>query len=99
MIFIPSYSKYLYKIIFFILFGNLVFAQAAKDIVNGNLIQFNDNGLWCWYQDERAIVDVANGKLIVGSDASSQGVGYSTRNGSIEAVIFDLQSGLLDRYQ
>ena len=27
------------------------------DQVSGNLIQFNDNGAWCWYQDERAVID------------------------------------------
>ncbi len=68
------------------------------DQVSGNLIQFNDNGGWCWYQDERAVVDVANGKLIIGSDASGSGVGGSSRNGNIEASIFDLQTGEPERF-
>jgi hypothetical protein len=34
-----------------------VSAQVAKDLVDGNLIQFNDNGAWCWYPDEWAVVD------------------------------------------
>jgi hypothetical protein len=68
------------------------------DIVYGNLIQFNDNGAWCWYQDERAVVDTANGKLLLGSDASDNGVGGSTRDGLIEAVIFDLETGLPHRF-
>ena len=46
------------------------FAQTGEDLVEGNLIQFNNNGAWCWYQDERAIVDTEQGKLILGSDAS-----------------------------
>ena len=40
------------------------FSQTPKDVVNGNLLQFNDNGFWCWFQDERAVVDIAKGKLI-----------------------------------
>jgi predicted secreted protein len=72
--------------------------REAHDLVNGNLIQFNDNGAWCWYQDERAVVDVVEGKLIIGSDASGYGVGGSSRNGNIEVVIFDLQTGLSQRF-
>ena len=30
---------------------------SGNDAVVGSLIQFNDNGGWCWYQDERAVVD------------------------------------------
>jgi hypothetical protein len=28
----------------------------ASDFVNGNLIQFNDNGNWTWYCDERSVI-------------------------------------------
>ena len=28
-------------------------AQDHQDMVTGNLIQFTDNGTWCWFQDER----------------------------------------------
>ncbi len=72
--------------------------REAHDLVNGNLIQFNDNGAWCWYQDERAVVDTVGGKLIIGSDASGLGVGGSSRNGNIEVVIFDLQTGLSQKF-
>jgi len=74
-----------------------IIAQEQQDIVNGNLIQFNDNGAWCWYQDERAIVDTVNGKLILGSDASGAGTGGSGRNGNIEATIFDIETGSFER--
>jgi hypothetical protein len=66
--------------------------------VKGNLIQFNDNGAWCWYQDERAIIDVSNGKLILGSDASPSGAGGNLRNGNVESVIYDVNTGSLQRY-
>jgi hypothetical protein len=81
-----------------ILIGFPGFGQNARDLVKGNLIQFNDNGAWCWYQDERAVIDITGGKLILGSDASGSGVGGSTRNGVIDAVIFDLRTGLSERY-
>lgn len=48
----------------------------------------NDDGGWCWYQDERAIVH--NARLILGSIAS----GYldPSRKGRVEATVFDLGS-------
>jgi len=57
----------------------------GADAVAGTLITFNTNGGWCWYQDERAVVDTTKGKLIVGSVASP--------SGNIEAVIYDIAAG------
>jgi hypothetical protein len=94
-----SNNKILYIFIWILLIVVKSFPQAQKDEVAGNLIQFNDNGFWCWFQDERCVVDTNNGKLIIGSAASQSGVGNSTRNGADEAVIFDLQYGLSKRYQ
>ena len=93
------YNAKLLLIIFLFLSVTITFGQNAKDIVNGNLIQFNDNGLWCWFQDERAVVDTVNGKLIVGSSACQNGFGGSTRAGADDAVIYDLQTGIPIRYQ
>jgi hypothetical protein len=76
----------------------MVFAQDSYDLVDGNLIQFNDNGAWCWYQDERAVVDIAGGNMIIGSDASGGGVGGSSRDGYIEGVIFNLNTRFSQRY-
>ncbi len=70
----------------------------TQDIVNGNLIQFNDNGAWCWYQDERSVIDTIEDNLIVGSIASDLGCGNSERFGDVETVIFDLQSMTPQRY-
>lgn len=64
-----------------------------KDLVSGNLIQFNDNGAWTWYSDERVIIDATGGKLVAGVDVSGTGLGGSPRDGAIEAAIFDLQGG------
>jgi len=57
----------------------------AGPVPSSSIIQFNDNGAWCWYQDERAVVDTKANKLIIGSVASG-----GSRNGYIEAVIYDL---------
>lgn len=54
-------------------------------IASSSIIQFNDNGAWCWYQDERALVDTKANKLIIGSVASG-----GKRDGWVEAVIYDL---------
>lgn len=59
----------------------------AGPVPTSSIIQFNDNGAWCWYQDERALVDTKANKLIIGSVASG-----GSRNGNIEAVIYDLAS-------
>jgi hypothetical protein len=61
----------------------------TKDAVAGSLIEFNDNGAWCWYQDERAIVDVAKHKLIIGSVAYEAS---GSRKGNVEVVSYDLAS-------
>ena len=86
-------NKFLLIIILFISSVLNVLGQEAQDLVSGNLIQFNDNGAWCWYQDERAIIDMVEGKLIFGSDASGAGTGGSNRNGNIEGIIYDLETG------
>ena len=91
------HSSWIVTIITFGLITN-AFSQ-QQDIVKGNLIQFNDNGLWCWFQDERAIVDEYNQEIILGSDASQAGLGNAARNGAIEAVVFDLKSGQSERYE
>ena len=49
------------------------------------MVTFNSSGGWCWYQDERAVVDVKGGKLVIGSVAFP--------SGDIMAVIYDLKSG------
>lgn len=61
-------------------------ARSAEPIV------INDDGAWCWFQDERAIVQ--NGNLIVGSVAA--GVNDHLRKGDVEATIYDLSTGKKD---
>jgi hypothetical protein len=68
------------------------------DLVIGNLIQFNDNGNWTWYCDERSVIDAARGNLIVGSDASPAGMGGSARSGDVETVIYSVTNGSRQRF-
>ena len=56
----------------------------AGDYVAGKLIIFNDNGGWCWFQDQRVIV--RDGTLLIGSVASASGTGGAERDGNIELV-------------
>lgn len=62
---------------------------AASAVGEREIVVFNDDGGWCWYQDERAIVQA--GKLIVGSVAA--GVRDPNRRGDIEATVYDLATG------
>ena len=77
--------------------GMAAFGQTARDLVRGNLIQFNDNGGWCWYQDERAVIDTVAGRLIVGSIANNRGVGGTARDGDVDVVFFDFQKRVSQR--
>jgi hypothetical protein len=77
---------------------SLIVLQYPPDIVAGDLLQFNDNGNWTWYCDERSVVDKTHGCLVVGSDASGAGVGGSARAGDVEVVICELSTGGCQRY-
>ena len=51
-----------------------------------SITTFNDDGGWCWYQDERAVVDTKNSKFVIGSVAFNGGA-----NGDIVAVVSDFK--------
>ncbi|GAB3237288.1 hypothetical protein GCM10027447_36350 [Glycomyces halotolerans] len=53
----------------------------------------NDNGAWCWFQDERALVDPDSQTLVVGSIAAPEGPGGASRSGNVELTVVDLRSG------
>jgi hypothetical protein len=86
-------NRLLFTIAAMVLVRMFAFSQTPRDIVNGNLIQFNDNGFWCWFQDERAVVDIATSKMIIASAAYG-----GVRNGADDVVFFDFQSGTSKRY-
>jgi hypothetical protein len=73
-------------------------AATPENFVAGKLITLNDNAAWCWFMDERAIVD--NGKLIVGSVRAVGG--YKTHQsdpnwGNIEVAVYDITTGKVER--
>ena len=53
----------------------------------------NDNGAWCWFQDERALVDPVANTLLVGSIAAPEGQGGAQRAGNVELAVHDLRTG------
>ncbi len=63
-------------------------ALPTAPLADSSIVQLNDNGGWCWYQDERAVVDTKANKVVIGSVAFG-----SNRDGNIEAVIYDIASG------
>ncbi len=50
-----------------------------------------DNGGWCWFQDERALIH--NGALWVGSVASDGGADGQHRGGNVQVTRYDLTTG------
>ncbi len=71
---------------------------AATNDVAGELIVFNDNGAWSWFEDERAIVDLSAGKILVSSVANGSGSGGSARNGDVEVAALYVGSGAVSRF-
>src|SRR6476659_3693188 len=76
-------------------FTSVVRAAAAPD---GSLVEFNDNGFWSWFQDERAIVDPSSNQLLIGSVASGDGAGGAARDGNDDVVSYNLSTGATSRF-
>ncbi|MFB3829822.1 MAG: BNR-4 repeat-containing protein [Bryobacteraceae bacterium] len=70
------------------LFPALVALLAAQPIV------FNDDGGWCWFEDERAVI--SGGRLVIGSVAA--GTRDPARKGAIEATVYNLATGKTSRF-
>jgi hypothetical protein len=56
-------------------------------------VVLNDDGGWCWFQDERAIV--VGSRLLFGSVAA--GTHDPKRRGAVEATTVDLETGVITR--
>jgi hypothetical protein len=54
------------------------------------IVTLNDNGAWCWYQDERVLIDPTNNTMLVGSIAAAEGLGGPGRSGNVELALVDL---------
>ncbi len=71
----------------------------AQDDVHGHLLNFQDNGAWSWFEDERAIVDPLRGRLLVASCADSSGAGGAARGGDIDVAWLDLSAGRFGAFE
>jgi hypothetical protein len=54
-----------------------------------DMITFNDNGGWSWFQGPRVVVDSARGTILISSVASGSGTDGATRKGNVEVVAYD----------
>src|SRR5215212_1779999 len=63
-----------------------------------DLITFNDNGAWCWYQDPRVVHDPVSNTLLVSSVAASEGADGAARSGDIDLTTYDLKNGKSSRF-
>lgn len=70
----------------------------AADRVAGELILFNDNGGWSWFESERVIVDTDAGRILASSVANSAGAGGAARAGDVEVAQYDFESGEVQRF-
>jgi hypothetical protein len=68
-------------------------SRIAGGDVAGELVMLDDDGGWCWFQDERVIVH--DGMLLVGS--VSRGVRDHDRRGDINVIVHELRSGATRR--
>ncbi|MBK8503415.1 MAG: BNR-4 repeat-containing protein [Saprospiraceae bacterium] len=71
----------------------LVFMTSACSNVKPKEIIFKENGSWCWFQDERAII--YDNKLIFGSVADRYGKNGELIDGNIEVTTYDLKTNSL----
>jgi hypothetical protein len=83
-------KRNLITILILVLSPGFSVSLAQQNIVNGDLIQFSNNGAWCWYQDERAVVDISNNKIIIASNRTSNGHDY--------VDIYDISEGTTQNY-
>lgn len=70
----------------------------AQNDVAGDLITFNDNGAWSWFQDPRVIVDTNANKILVSSVADSSGTDGGLRGGQVDVVEYDLTTQTSSRF-
>ena len=69
--------------------ASVLWLAGAAAAYPSEILTFNDDGAWSWFQDERAIVHA--GTLIIGSVAG--GAKDASRSGDIELTLYDLNSG------
>jgi hypothetical protein len=66
--------------------------STAPDPATVPVVPVDDNGGWCWFQDERALVAPASGRLLIGSVASQAGADGDRRGGDVDLQVVDLDA-------
>ncbi|MBN1603272.1 MAG: BNR-4 repeat-containing protein [Chitinispirillaceae bacterium] len=59
------------------------YAQTETNYVDDKAYKIIDDGAWCWFQDERVVIDTIKGKMIVGTANMQRGV---------DLTIFDIET-------
>jgi hypothetical protein len=66
-----------------------------RDRVAGNMMLINDNGGWCWYQDDKIIYDPVGGNVLTSTAGHGSGFGGvgNTRGSNMDATTFNIATG------
>jgi hypothetical protein len=69
--------------------------SVPRDRAAGNMIMLNDNGGWCWYQDEKIAYDPCVGNVLMSTASASYGFGGvgGARNSVVDATTFNIATG------
>ena len=65
------------------------------DLVVGNMMLINDNGGWCWYQDDKIIYDPVGDNVITSTAGHPSGFGGvgNTRGSNMDTTTFNIAPG------
>jgi len=78
------------KLVRNISFVTIVLLMFACQNQDNKIIVLKENGSWCWFQDERAII--SNNQLIFGTVSDRYGKNGEAVDGDINVTTFDLES-------
>src|SRR4030043_100584 len=67
----------------------------SADRVVGNMMLINDNGGWCWYQDDKIIYDPVTGDILTSTAADDTGFGGVSggRTNDVDVTAFNIDTG------
>lgn len=71
----------------------LLVASLTLPLAASDPIVFNDDGGWCWFEDERVLV--VKNRLVIGTVAA--GTKSADRLGDVEVVTYDIRTGQTSR--
>src|SRR5215212_343227 len=89
-----------FPFLFALVFAALIYiapSRAAGEVA-GDLIHFNSDGGWSWFEGEQAAVDSVHGKILVSSVANGHGPGGKHRAGDIDIVSYGMTTRRTQRF-